>query len=149
MIMAWVQDNLMPHLLAAPVLLPLVTACAMLLWGERRRNLKATLGLLAALVNVVVAVLLVLWAKDDALAGAFSVYLVGNWEAPFGIVLVLDRLSALMLLVAAVVALAALLFSVARWHKAGAHFHPLFQIQLMGINGAFLTGDLFNLFVFF
>jgi len=148
-LMQWVQDNLMPHLLAAPVLVPLVAACAMLLWGERRRNLKATLGLTATLVNVAVAVLLVLWAKDDALAGAFSVYLVGNWEAPFGIVLVLDRLSALMLLVAAVVALMALLFAVARWHKAGAHFHPLFQFQLMGINGAFLTGDLFNLFVFF
>ena len=45
--------------------------------------------------------------------------------------------------------MASLLFALARWDRAGVHFHPLFQIQLMGLNGAFLTGDLFNLFVFF
>ena len=45
--------------------------------------------------------------------------------------------------------LAAALFSLGRWHRAGVHYHTLFQIQLMGVNGAFLTGDLFNLFVFF
>ena len=81
--------------------------------------------------------------------GGVRVYLLGNWPAPFGIVLVLDRLSALMVVLTAVLGLAALVFSLARWHRAGAHFHPLFQFQLMGLNGAFLTGDLFNLFVFF
>ena len=63
--------------------------------------------------------------------------------------LVLDRLSALMLVLTAVLALASLIFSLARWHTAGPHFHTLFQFLLMGVNGAFLTGDLFNLFVFF
>jgi multicomponent K+:H+ antiporter subunit D len=80
-----------------------------------------------------VAVLLLQCARP--LGGApthYGVYLPSNWEAPFGIVLVLDRLSALMLLLAAVVAWPALVFAVARWDKAGAHFHPLFQVQLMG-----------------
>ena len=80
---------------------------------------------------------------------AIGVYLPGNWPVPFGIVLVVDRLSALMLVLTGSVGLAALLFALARWDRAGVHFHALFQIQLMGLNGAFLTADLFNLFVFF
>ena len=54
-----------------------------------------------------------------------------------------------MLLLAAGGGLAAVLFSLARWHRASVHFHPLLQLQIAGLNGAFLTGDLFNLFVFF
>ena len=76
-------------------------------------------------------------------------YRLGDWPVPFAIVLVVDRLSALMLLLTSLIAAAAVVFSLARWHRAGAHFHPLFQFLLMGLNGAFLTGDLFNLFVFF
>ena len=75
--------------------------------------------------------------------------MLGNWAAPFGIVLVIDRLSALMVGLTAILAVPVLTFSLARWHSAGAHFHSLFQFLLMGVNGAFLTGDLFNLFVFF
>ena len=80
---------------------------------------------------------------------AVAVYLLGNWPPPFAIVLVLDRLSAMMLALTAALALPALIFSLARWHKAGPHFHTLFLFLLVGLNGAFLTGDLFNLFVFF
>ena len=74
----------------------------------------------------------------------------GDWAAPFGIVLVGDRLSTLMVLLTAVLALFVLLYAIGSgWDDRGRHFHALFQFQLMGIMGAFLTGDLFNLFVFF
>ncbi len=99
-----------------------------------------------ALVCIAIALLRM---SDASPAGISEVYRLGDWPAPFGIVLVLDRLSALMLLLTSILALAAVVFSLARWHRAGAHFHSLFQFLLMGLNGAFLTGDLFNLFVFF
>ena len=82
-------------------------------------------------------------------AAAVGIYMPSNWPVPYGIVLVLDRLSAMMLALTSLLALAAVLYSSARWHKAGVYFHPLFQLQVMGLSGAFLTGDLFNLFVFF
>ncbi|MBX6741247.1 MAG: monovalent cation/H+ antiporter subunit D [Acetobacteraceae bacterium] len=141
----------MDHLVIVPVVLPLLTGAVMVLVGERRRALKAALGILSVLLVLAVAVLLL--RRADSPAGAeipvLRAYLLGNWPSPFGIVLVADRLAALMLVLTSLLALAALVFSLARWHRAGAHFHPLVQFQLMGLNGAFLTGDLFNLFVFF
>lgn len=142
-------EGLMPHLIIAPILFPLIMACLMLLAGERRYRLKISLGLFAGLVNLAIALSLLIWVKESPVVGSVGIYLPGNWDIPFGIVLVLDQLSALMLVLAALVGFAAYVFSMARWHKAGSHFHPLFLVQLMGINGAFLTGDLFNLFVFF
>ena len=139
---------LMPHLMLAPILLPMLTAAVMLLLGEKYQRTKLLLNLASTLLGLGVALALLAWADHEAIRD-MDVYLAGNWRAPFGIVLVLDRLSALMLVLASTVALAAALFSAARWHRAGIHFHPLFQLQLMGLSGAFLTGDLFNLFVFF
>jgi multicomponent K+:H+ antiporter subunit D len=86
-------------------------------------------------------------ASDD---GTIRTYELGTWPAPFGIVLVIDRLSAIMLALAAILSLIAMLHAVlTRADRKGWHFHPLFQFQMLGLNGAFLTGDLFNLFVFF
>lgn len=134
------------HLLIAPIVLPLATGAMLLLLNERRHTLKAIISLAATLALVLIAAIL-LRAADTA--ATTDVYLLGNWPAPFGIVLVLDRLSALMLMLTSVLALTSLMFASARWHSSGQHFHTLFQLLLMGLNGAFLTGDLFNLFVFF
>lgn len=136
------------HLLVAPIVLPLIVAVAMVLLGDGHRRAKAVLNVLATGVGLVVAIeLLRRIGAPGQMAPA--VYLAANWEAPFGIVLVADALSALMLTLAAVVALGTALYAEAGWSRMGTHFHALFQIQLMGLNGAFLTGDLFNLFVFF
>jgi multicomponent K+:H+ antiporter subunit D len=139
----------MTHLIAAPILLPLLTAAIMLMLGERHRPLKAKINLFSSLVGLFISVLLLQWTQNTGVPGSIGVYLPGNWQAPFGIVLVVDRLSALMLVLTGIIGVSALLFAMARWDGAGSSFHALFQIQLMGLYGAFLTADLFNLFVFF
>ncbi len=145
------MNGWMNHLVIAPIVIPLLVGALMMLIDERRRTLKAALGVVSASVLLVLAVVL-LFLTDHTATGADAtvrVYRLGDWPSLFGIVLVLDRLSALLLVLTGVLGLSALIFSLARWQNAGAHFHSLFQFQLMGLNGAFLTGDLFNLFVFF
>jgi multicomponent K+:H+ antiporter subunit D len=135
----------MNHLLVLPIVLPAFTAALLLVMHRapvamaRALSAAATLGLFAAALAILV----------QAESGTPLVYQVGNWPAPFGIVLVVDRLSAFMLLLTALLALAVLLYAVQGWDARGQYFHPLFLFQLMGLNGAFLAGDLFNLFVFF
>lgn len=138
------------HLPVMPVAIPLF-AGALMLFVQDSRRARAALALSAVLAQLIVAGIL-LYLTTDAVADIWpdgiGVYSIGRWPAPFGIVLVVDRLSALMLVLTGTVASAALLYSLARWDRVGVHYHPLFQLQLMGLNGAFLTGDLFNLFVF-
>lgn len=134
----------MNHLIVLPVVLPALAGAALVLLrlplvAQRMLSLAATLAL-----GVIAGALLVSAAGGDSQS-----YALGNWPAPFGIVLVLDRLAAIMLLLTACVALWSLLHALQGADSAGRHFHALFQFQLMGLNGAFLTGDLFNLFVFF
>jgi len=141
--------NALAPLVVVPVVLPLVAAAVLLLIRDSRRRLGSLINIAATLGGLMVAVA-ILWQVNVA-AGpdAIAVHLTSNWAAPFGIALVADRLSALMLVLVGVVSTGAALYAAAGWARAGSYFHPLFQIQLMGINGAFLTGDFFNLFVFF
>jgi len=141
--------NAMTHLIAAPILLPLLTAAIMLMLGEKHRPLKAKINLFSSLLGLGISVMLLQWTQTTGVPGSIGVYLPGNWQLPFGIVLVVDRLSAMMLVLTGIIGVSALLFAMARWDGAGSSFHALFQIQLMGLYGAFLTADLFNLFVFF
>ncbi|TCS36534.1 multisubunit potassium/proton antiporter PhaD subunit [Paucimonas lemoignei] len=135
-----------------PIILPLLTGALMLLVRDSWRRTRIVLPLLSLLLQVASALALLAMANGALPAywpHGIAVYELGAWKAPFGIVLVADRLSAVMLSLSAILALASLVYSLARWDHMGAHFHPLFQFLLMGLNGAFLTGDLFNLFVFF
>ncbi|WP_426959027.1 monovalent cation/H+ antiporter subunit D [Muricoccus radiodurans] len=135
----------MQHLPILPIAVPLLAGAIMIALEDQRGQLRAALGVASALVLVVIAAVLA-W---QAAGGTISLYRLGSWPVAFGIVLVVDRLTALMLVLTAVLGLSALLFSLTRWQRMGPQFHALFQFQLMGLNGAFLTGDLFNLFVFF
>ncbi|NTE85367.1 monovalent cation/H+ antiporter subunit D [Agrobacterium rubi] len=142
------------HIVVAPILVPLITGAILLFIDERKRATKAAVSVISTFILLAVAIALFIEVNstiNTEVAAVIStgVYLLGNWPAPFGIVLVADRLSGLMVLLAALLAIPSLIYSLAKWHKAGAHFHSLFHLMLMGVNGAFLTGDLFNLFVFF
>ncbi|WP_426229834.1 monovalent cation/H+ antiporter subunit D [Pararhizobium sp. DWP3-4] len=142
--------NWLHHLIILPILLPIITAAALIPIDERNRTLKGVIAFASTVFVFIISILLMRMASSsgEGETGA-NVYLLGNWPAPFGIVLVLDRLSALMLVLTGLLAMATQVFSMAKWHRAGYHFHSLFQLMLAGLNGAFLTGDLFNLFVFF
>ena len=144
---AWLHAA-MPHLIVVPVVLPLITAALLLLMGGRRQW-KALVNIASGVVGLLVAIALLDWVNAHGVPGAVGIYLPSNWDVPFGIVLAVDRLSALMLVLTSTVSLASVLFATARWDRAGGHYHALLQIQLMGVNGAFLTADVFNLFVFF
>ena len=142
------MNQMAEHLIVAPVVLPLLVGAVMLFRGEEHRTFNVAMNVASTFSLIGISIVL-LQAADAAPTGLMGVYRLGDWPAPFAIVLVADRLSTLMLLLTSLVAAAAVVNSIARWHRAGAHFHALFQFLLMGLNGAFLTGDLFNLFVFF
>ncbi|MEQ6886150.1 monovalent cation/H+ antiporter subunit D [Salicola sp. Rm-C-2C1-2] len=135
----------MNHLPVLPILLPLLTGALLVtlprltLNAQRLISLGSTLAVLG----------LVLWLGASVLEQGRLVYALGGWAPPFGIVLVPDRLSILMLVLTASLALPAIIYACRGDDDSGSHFHALFQFQLMGLNGAFLTGDIFNLFVFF
>lgn len=137
---------LQQHLPVLVVILPAFTAMLLVLIGDRDHHV---LSRRIALASVAIGLLFALKLASIADSGVLQVYRVGDWPAPFGIVLVIDRLSALMLVLTQAVALPVLLYASGGWDRHGRHFHALFQFQLMGLCGAFVTGDLFNLFVFF
>jgi multicomponent K+:H+ antiporter subunit D len=133
------------HLPVLPILLPLMAGAVLVLMARAPIGLRRIVGIGASVVQLLLAAALARAAAD----GEVSVYLLGNWPGFAGIVLVVDRLAGLMLLLAAALALLAQLHAIGGMDRRGAHFHALFQFQVMGLSGAFLTGDLFNLFVFF
>ena len=135
----------MNHWLTAPILIPLLGGILQALMGYAPISLRRTLALATTVLMLVSAIILLVLADD----GSYRIYAFGNWQPPFGIVLVLDRLAALMLILTAVLALFCHLYAIGGADEGNRQFHALFLFQLMGLNIAFLTGDLFNLFVAF
>jgi multicomponent K+:H+ antiporter subunit D len=135
----------MNHWLIAPILIPLIGGFLQVFMGYAPLRLRRTLGLITTGLLLASTVILLMMATD----GSYRVYAFGNWAPPFGIVMVLDRLAALMLFMTALLGLFSHLYSMGRTDVDSRQFHALFLFQLMGLNIAFLTGDLFNLFVAF
>jgi multicomponent Na+:H+ antiporter subunit D len=134
----------MSHLVALPVLLPLGTALALLFTRSRAERL-------ITLASGALLLCGVLWIARLVAAGAILVLPLGGWPPGIGIVWVVDRLSAGMLVVTAIVSLAVLVYLPGGLAERERHrlVSPVHQLLVAGINGAFVTGDLFNLFVFF
>jgi multicomponent K+:H+ antiporter subunit D len=135
----------MNHVLVAPIVLPAIAGAALLLLHAQPIRIARWLSAAATVAFLACALALF----QDSLEGVPRVYALGSWPAPFGIVVVVDRLSAWMVLLTALLACGVLLYAMQGWDSRGRFFHAFFQFQLMGLAGAFLTGDLFNLFVFF
>ena len=136
----------MAHWIILPVVLPALVAPFIIMVLRHHLDLQRIFSVASCITLVVMCAALV----ADAADGTITVYELGNWPAPFGIVLVLDRLSAMMVLLTSLLGLIIVLYAIwSRWDEKGRHFHALMQFQLMGVLGAFLTGDAFTLFVFF
>ncbi len=135
----------MENFAALPILIPLTAAAliALVPWDMGRRMLS----LISTLSLVAVSIVLLIEVKKTG----FVVLQAGNWPAPFGISLVADALSALMVAISAVVGLTCAIYSLGDVGKGQQEigFHIFFQVLLAGVNGAFLSGDLFNIFVWF
>jgi len=135
----------MNHLPILPILLPSLAGTLMLLPPlSKRVKAQRWIACLVLIVLMAIVAMLILCAQRQTMT-----YALGGWQPPFGIVLVVDRFAALLLAVTAILAFCAGIYSADKEGRQSSLFYPLFLFQVMGINGAFLTGDLFNLFVFF
>ncbi|MBJ7539274.1 monovalent cation/H+ antiporter subunit D [Marinomonas transparens] len=136
----------MQHLSIFPILIPLLFGAIMLLPPiSRDLNSQRICSIIGTLFLLISSAVLLYQISSDGV----QVYALGGWQPPFGIALVADRVSSLLVLLTSFLAFSVMLYAIAGKDKGGAYFHPLFMFQIMGINGAFLTGDIFNLFVFF
>lgn len=136
------------------ILIPTFTAFILILLGnpgsgslkhDWRQPWRRGISLVSVVLGLITAICYLIQANS----GQVFVYNLSEWSAPFGIVLVLDRLSALMLVLTYTLATPVLWFASNDFDERGRYFHAMFHFLLMGLCGAFLTGDLFNLFVFF
>ncbi|MFP5318166.1 MAG: Na+/H+ antiporter subunit D [Acidimicrobiia bacterium] len=136
----------MSALLAIPILLPLLGA-ALSIGVGRSRNAQRVVGTVTLTVVSVVSVILLVEVDSNGIGSTPA----GGWEAPVGITLVADRLAAIMLVIAELMLLAVLVYAIGQPGAEEDHvgFHPAYLILAAGVAAAFLTGDLFNLFVAF
>lgn len=136
----------MNNLIILPILIPLITGVILIFFSK---NIMAQrwISAISATINVIAAFMLV----NHVYTNGIQTMDLSNWEAPFGITLVSDMLSSLLVLTTSIIALAALFYSFKSIGVAREKFYyyPVVNFLIVGVNGAFTTGDIFNLFVFF
>ena len=133
-------------LVVLPIVVPLLAAALCVIFASSR-VLQRAISLLAMAAHLAVAITLLVRVDNDGIIAAAM----GGWEAPFGIVLVADLFGAMMVLVTAVIGVTAAIYSMATLDKERESFGfwPLFNALIAGVSGAFLAGDIFNLYVWF
>jgi multicomponent Na+:H+ antiporter subunit D len=136
------EPELMNHILPLFIAFPLGAAFLMLILAKLWRRIGGLFAFLTSLCLVIFSISII--GKEA------SIYRMGNWPPPWGIVLVSDGLSTLLLLTISVIAFLAIVFSIQYMDRytAKAKYYALFMLLVGGMNGVVLTGDLFNLFVF-
>ena len=136
----------MNALIPLPIIVPLLGAALCMILAQARWA-QRTVSLLALGSNVVVAIILLVRVDDDGLV----VTQAGGWPAPLGITLVVDRLSAVMLVVSSLMLLSVLVYAIGQGAEESryAAFNPVYLVLAAGVSASFITGDLFNLFVAF
>lgn len=134
------------HIIILPIINQLFIA-VLLMFFYGRAKAQRTISVLGSVLNLVIAATLL----QRVMSGGILSMQAGNWEAPFGITLVADHLAAVLVLLTAISGFAVSLFSVRTIHVKRVNFgyFPIFHFLLAGLNGAFLTGDIFNLYVWF
>lgn len=134
------------HLIFLPILFPMLAGVVLMIppFGRTKKSRRITSVILSVITLLVSVVLLLEVQKSGS-----QIYAIGDWSAPFGIVLVADPLSTLLVCLTALLGFVCVLYASAGDDEKGSFFHPLVHFLILGVNGAFLTGDAFNLFVFF
>jgi len=134
------------HLTSLPVLLPMLAGVILLMPPcGKSITIRRAASVVLSIITFFASVALLLKVQVDGT----QVYAIGDWSAPFGIVLVADPLSTLLACLTALLGIVCVLYACAGDDEKGRFFHPLVHFLVLGVNGAFLTGDAFNLFVFF
>jgi multicomponent Na+:H+ antiporter subunit D len=136
----------MINFIILPILIPLLTAI-LLIFFAKKVNIQRTISIISTFITIGISLILVQTVKRDGI----QTLDVSNWEAPFGITLVSDMFSALLVLTTGIIAFVCILYSFRSIGKKREHYYyySIIQFLIVGVNGAFTTGDIFNLFVFF
>ncbi|WP_020007818.1 Na+/H+ antiporter subunit D [Salinicoccus albus] len=136
----------MSNLIFMPIIVPFFIGALLMLFAKRHRLQRIISGA-ASIVVLAISIYLAAAAFQNGVITAEA----GDWAAPFGIVLVADSFATLMVLLSSILSVACLFFAFTTIspEREKSYFYPFYLFLMVGVNGAFLTGDIFNLFVFF